>query len=99
MTLAIARGVIAIARADYEATLGGAAAVVVLRRGAALWLIPVLRADAGGTIVKIRNAAGDRAIDARELLRGEGIADDDARELTCAWCAEHAALVAEGAFA
>lgn len=97
MTVAIADGVLTIAAGDYDAWFGGAGAVVLLREDAALCVIPVLHAAAGGSLVKIKNAARDRAIDVRELLRAHG---DEARGVRDAhWDAARALLVVAEVFA
>lgn len=50
-------------------------AVALMAEGARWWLFP-LHAGAGGLLLKQRNAAGDRAVDIRDFLRAQGLADD-----------------------
>lgn len=97
MTVSIADGVLVIAAPDYDAWFAGAGAVVVLREDAALCVMPVLHAAAGGSLVKIKNAARDRAIDVRELLRAHG--DEPSGTRAARWDAARAMLVVAEVFA
>lgn len=45
--------------------------LVALRKGAELWLLPTRGAGAGGLLLKVRNAAGDRSVLVRESLGEE----------------------------
>jgi hypothetical protein len=96
--VSVVRGVLQIARADFEAVFGDAATVVLLRDAADLLVVPVHQAAAGGCLVKRRNAAGDRAIDAIDLLRDEP-GHDAARAVRAVWDDARAALRLPGLFA
>jgi hypothetical protein len=58
----------------------GSQSVALLRRDGDLLVLPVRQAAAGGYILKQRNGAGDRVVDAPDFFRGEGVAD------TLVWC-------------
>lgn len=58
----------------YEAVLAAFSAVALLARDGGWWLIP-LKAGAGGLQLKLRNARGDRVIEAQEFLRSQGVED------------------------
>jgi hypothetical protein len=94
----VRRGSIHLARAVHDRYFPGLEAVVLLRRDDDLLILPVRQAAAGGYLLKLRNSAGDRVVDAADFLRANGV--DDSRELTLsfAWHAECAGLVASGVF-
>lgn len=60
----------------YDHYLHGCPMVGLLARDDAWWLLP-LRGGAGGLQVKLRNAKGDRVIEAQEFFRGQGLEDSD----------------------
>ena len=78
----------------YKRTFGEREGAVVVAREGRLCLYPVEQV-AGGLLVKQRNAAGDRVVDACEVLRGHGW--DDLGELSCParWDIGRGALVLE----
>jgi hypothetical protein len=51
--------------------------VALLADAGQWWLLP-LRAGAGGLQVKLRNARGDRVVEAQEFFRQQGLEDDPA---------------------
>lgn len=67
----IVRGVAQIPRAVADAHLPGCTAIVPVADGDRVCLVPVDEL-AGGLLLKIRNARGDRAVDVSELLRAQG---------------------------
>ena len=100
MTLTLQRGALHFTRALYERHFAPLSGVVLLRHENDLLVMPVRLAGAGGYLMKIRNAAGDRVVDAAELFRENGITDDaTARELTASWQEERGALVIRAFFA
>ncbi|MEM9728141.1 MAG: hypothetical protein AAF997_06115, partial [Myxococcota bacterium] len=64
----------------------------------ALLVMPVRHAASGGYLLKLRNAAGDRVVNAMDFFREHGVRGDDERTLKAEWSRQHAALRAEGAF-
>lgn len=76
----IDKGWVQIPAALYDKLFDGREGVVPFALEEALCFMPVQQV-AGGLLVKIRNARGDRAIDAAEFLRGQGW--DDWGRYTC----------------
>lgn len=67
--------------AAYVRHLRDCVSVGLLARGGD-WLLLPLRAGAGGLQIKLRNAAGDRVIEAQEFFRTQGLEDSqDARSV------------------
>lgn len=95
----VVRGILQLACADFEGVFGRAAAVVLVREDRDLWILPVHEAAIGGHLVKLRNAAGDRAIDALELFRDHGLERDREIRVTGRWVPERGALQIADLFA
>ena len=91
--LRIARGSLHVGRALIDRHFAGLQTVVLLRDDEDLVVVPMRDADAGGLLLKVRNAAGDRVVDAADFLRGQGIADDLDLRPGWTWDSERAALV------
>jgi hydrogenase maturation protease len=70
------RGRLHLSSAAYERYLQGCPAVALLVRDAD-WLLLPLRAGAGGLQVKLRNARGDRVIEAQGFFRTQGREDSE----------------------
>ena len=70
----------------------GIDAVVVLIRDGRLMILPVHQATAGGCLLKLRNAAGDRVALARDVFQDAGLADLEAEGLNAGWDSEAGAL-------
>jgi hypothetical protein len=96
--IVVRRGTLIIPCTDYEAVFGRAGAVVLLREGADLLLVPVHHAAIGGQLVKLRNAAGDRAIDALELFRAHELDGEAELHVRAQWSPERGALYVRGLF-
>jgi hypothetical protein len=97
--LTVRRGVLHFTREAYERCFPTVQAVVLVRDGRDLLVLPVRHAAAGGYLVKLRNAAGDRAVDAADFLRGNGVEDSDERRLEGVWNEAAACLTAPAFFA
>jgi hypothetical protein len=92
--IVVARGNIYLSRAVCDAYLPDAQAVALLRRDAAVLIAPLARHSAGGLLLKVRNARGDRVIHAQEFLRSHGFVDDfNEHTVSATWEARSAALV------
>jgi hypothetical protein len=78
--------------AVYDAYFHGLDALGVLQQGDELALVALRPGGSGGSLVKIRNARGDRVIVARELMRALDLDQQAPIELTARWDAELAAL-------
>ncbi len=99
VVLTVRRGGLYLDRAAYDRYFPGLETVILLRRNDDLLLLPARSAVAGGFMLKLRNAAGDRVVHAAEFFRAQGIEDHEERTFTFAWSAAGGGLVCEGAFA
>lgn len=75
-----------------ETYLKGVAAVVVLIRDQTLLILPVHHATAGGCLLKLRNAAGDRVAQARDVFQDQGLLGMAVSGLPVHWDSEICAL-------
>jgi hypothetical protein len=71
----------------------GLDAVIVMIRDRRLMVLPVMQMTAGGTLLKIRNARGDRVALAPDLFDANGLGDFAAEGLPVRWSTEDAALI------
>lgn len=97
--LSIRRGALYFAADVYERYFNGLDNVVLLRDGHDLIVLPVRNPSAGGYVIKLRTAAGDRAVQAADFFRDNGIEDQIELTLPAQWSDDRAALVTPGAFA
>lgn len=74
------------------AYLPGVDAVVALIRDDMLEILPVRHVAAGGCLLKLRNAAGDRVAAVPDVLRAYGLGDWRAEGLAARWCEKRGAL-------
>lgn len=81
-----------IPRTAYEAHFAGAGSVILLRKDQDLLVLPVRHAASGGYVLKIRNAAGDRVVDAGDFFRDHGLDDEAEWEGAYSWCEASAGL-------
>jgi hypothetical protein len=96
--LRVRRGAVHIDRDTYERLFAPLTGLVLLREGSTLLVLPVRLAGAGGYLVKVRNAAGDRVVDAADFWRENGIDDGAELELEGTWDDARGALVVADAF-
>lgn len=73
-TVQLRQGRLYIARAVHDGVLQACPAVALVARDGQWWLLPLL-GGAGGLQVKLRNAAGDRVVEAQEFFRAQGVDD------------------------
>ena len=71
----------------------GIDAVIVLIREGELQILPVHRMAAGGCLLKMRNAAGDRVANSPDVFRANNLESWRADGLEAAWSAEKGALI------
>ncbi len=76
----------------------GLDSVILLRRDEDLWILPVRHAAAGGYLLKLRNSAGDRVVNAADFFRAQGLDVESARAAPVTWSRERGALVAPSVF-
>ena len=96
--VAIKRGALSFTRSDYDRFLSGVEAVVLLRDGDDLVILPVRHAHAGGYLLKQKNIAGDRVAHVAGFLRDQGVPDELEVAHTAGWSEQRAALVIDGFF-
>ncbi|MDJ0942224.1 MAG: hypothetical protein QNJ30_02080 [Kiloniellales bacterium] len=77
----------------YETYFAGVRAVIVLIRDGSLQVLPVRQMAAGGCLLKIRNAAGDRVAAAPDVFQAKGLAEWCGVGLNARWSSEQSALV------
>lgn len=92
--LSVRDGSVYLPAAVVETYFRGIAAVVVLIRDGMLMVLPVHQATAGGCLLKLRNAAGDRVAQARDVFQDQGLLDLNLTSLPANWVSEQGALCA-----
>jgi hypothetical protein len=93
-TLGIRDGSVYLPASVVATYFRGIDAVVVLIRDDMLMVLPVHQATAGGCLLKLRNAAGDRVAQARDLFQDRGVLDLKVNDLPARWVTEQGALCA-----
>lgn len=101
--LTLRHGSLRLPLATYERYFAGLDSVLLLPRGGDLLILPVRAAAGGGQLLKVINAAGDRAVSGVEMLRARNFDPeliDGCREAAYAarWSAADAALIIDGFF-
>lgn len=97
-TISIKRGALYLGRDVYERYFSGLEGVILLRQEHDLCILPVRHMAAGGYLLKLRNHAGDRVVNAPDFFREHGVSDGLEIVLPVSWSSERAALIAFGAF-
>lgn len=98
------RGTLRLDGGVYERYFAGCQAVALLPRDGRLLILPVVSVAAGGSILKIVNARGDRGVAAADLFRELGLCEewlegDAQREFQAYWSSAEAGLVIDGFYA
>lgn len=96
--VSVRRGALHFTGEVYERYFSGLDNVVLLRDGDNLIVLPVRNPSAGGYVIKLKNSAGDRAVQAADFFRANGVEDHVEMTLPTTWSEERSALVAPGAF-
>ena len=94
----VKRGSVYLSREICESYFQNLETVILLRRDNDLLIMPVSHVAAGGYLLKLRNGAGDRVVNAADFFRLNGVDDAVELHLLAFWCAERAGLVVEQAF-
>ncbi len=76
----------------YTAYFPGIQTVILLDKSPYIVIMPVHQAGAGGLLMKIRNAKGDRVVHALEFFRQLGLDGESESVLRVVWDSEYAAL-------
>jgi hypothetical protein len=96
--LFVRRGTLHFTSDVYERYFRDLGNVVLLRDGSDLIVLPVHHHAAGGYVIKLRSASGDRAVQGADFFRDHGIDDNVELTVPAQWSSERAALVAAGVF-
>jgi hypothetical protein len=94
----VSRGGLYVSRQLYETHFAGRCSVVLLRRDDDLLVLPVHDAAAGGYLLKLRNAAGDRVVHAADFFRAQDVDDGTELQLEASWNDAAAGLLVCSAF-
>ncbi len=70
-------------------------AVIVLIQQGELMVMPVHQATSGGSLLKVRNAAGDRVVQARDVFQDQDMLGYKTEDLPVIWQTEKGALCAQ----
>ena len=93
----IRRGNIYLSRELCDAHLAGAGSIALVVRDGRTLIVPLIQQSAGGMLLKIRNARGDRVLHAQEFLREQGVPEDfTERRFAVGWISELSALAITG---
>lgn len=84
-TIRIGKGNLYLKAALYEKYFPGIESVILMKRGQAINILPIMNANSGGLLLKIRNAEGDRVLHAQEFFRDHGIDERMETVLSVAW--------------
>ena len=79
----------------YQTYFNGLESVILVKQCKKILILPVMHPGGGGTLIKIRNARGDRVIRAQEFFRDHGLDEFVDQILPAQWNAEMAALEIE----
>jgi len=92
----ISRGSIYLDRDLYDSCLSGVSAVAAVVREGRVYLLPLRSPAAGGLLLKVRNARGDRVVHADEFLHTLGISSiAPERWVAVRWMPDMAGLLLE----
>lgn len=95
--LTIARGNLYLSFDLYETYLKGAECIALSRCEDGLLVIPLISQSAGGLLLKVRTARGDRVVAAQEFLRQNGYPESfEEQHYPVRWLADRAALLVIG---
>lgn len=98
VTIVLKRGSLYLSGETYDKYFAGLDAVILLGRDGHLYIMPVRNTSGGGYLLKLRNSAGDRIINAPDFFREHGLDDFQEREIDVLWDQNMAALKAEALF-
>lgn len=91
----VRRGSVYLCARDYDTYFAGVAAVILLIRDGTLQILPVRQMAAGGCLLKIRNAAGDRVATAPDVFAANDLGEWCGEGLSARWSSRQGALVVE----
>jgi hypothetical protein len=91
-TVIIRRGSIYLAAETCERYFHGLESVILQRQEDDLLILPVRHSAAGGYLLKIRNSAGDRVVNALDFFAFYGLASEKEISTESFWNSDYAAL-------
>ena len=91
--VAVRNGSIYLPAAVVYAYFRGIESVIVLIREEDLLVLPVRQAAAGGCLLKIRNASGDRVATAPDVFAANGLENWSDPDLSATWSSAQSALL------
>jgi len=92
MSVTLRRGSLHLDAEIYQRYFAGLDAVILLVRDDHLYVMPVRNMAGGGYLLKLRNNAGDRIINAMDFFREHGFNNFESKKLDVKWDQEMAAL-------
>ena len=92
-TISIRRGSVYVPVGVYETYFQGIEAIIAIIREDQLLIMPVQHVRAGGSLLKIRNAQGDRVVAAQDVFAANGLAERVCDDVTAEWDPSQAALI------
>ncbi len=98
LSVSLRGGSLYLPREVYDRYFPDLEAVILLRRDNDLLVMPVRHTAGGGYLLKLRNSAGDRVVDAREFFRENGFDDLERRDRAVVWDQESTALLVSSIF-
>lgn len=93
----LSRGSLYLDCATCDRYFTGLETIILIADGPDLVILPVRHAAAGGYLLKRRNAAGDRVVNAADFFRSHGVDDADVVETQATWSTEKGGLIATNA--
>ncbi len=96
--LTLNRGSLYLSGLIYERYFRDLEAVILLRKDDDLLVMPVMHAAAGGYLLKLKNTAGDRVINAMDFFRHHGMDEFNPIQFQVIWNTDSAALIAQDLF-
>ena len=93
-SVSIREGSIYLSHQIVDTYFKGIDAVIVLIQQGELMVMPVHQATSGGSLLKVKNAAGDRVVQARDVFQDQDMLGFRADDLPVIWSAEKSALCA-----
>jgi hypothetical protein len=97
-SVTLSRGSLYLTSELYRRYFDGLETVILLRGNDDLMIMPVRHTAAGGYLMKLKNAVGDRVVNAMDFFRLHGIDETSEINLIVNWHTESAALIASNAF-
>jgi hypothetical protein len=90
--ITVSQGAVYLPASVVETYFKGINAVIVLIRDGVLMILPVHQATAGGCLLKLRNAAGDRVAQARDVFQDHDLLALSVTGLVAHWASDQGAL-------